>query len=172
MVVCHSHNGLQWYAILWMSRTDDADFEQVPPGWNLPVRSVLVSLIVTSLLSCINLGSSTALNAINSLGGVSVLTSYMVTIGCLIWRRLRGDPLPPRRWSLGRYGLFINIAAVLCVTPLWFFAFWPLATPVTATTMNWSQTMFGAVLIFAICWWFIKARHVYTGPVMQMKRVE
>lgn len=144
----------------------------MPPGWNLPVRSVLVSFVVTSALACINLGSDVALNAINSLGGVSVLTSYMVTISCLIWRRLRGSPLPPRRWSLGRAGLFINIGAVACLTPLWFFAFWPLATPVTAASMNWSQTMFGGVLLFALLWWFVKARHIYTGPVVQMTRID
>lgn len=83
----------------------------VSPGWNIPLRAVLVSFVITSLLACINLGSTTALNAINSLGGVSVLSSYFVTIACLIWRRLYGEPLPPRRWSLGRFGLWINIVS-------------------------------------------------------------
>jgi choline transport protein len=91
----------------------------VAPGWNIPMRAVLTSLVITSLLACINLGSTTALNAINSLGGVSVMSSYIVTIGVLVHRRLFGPPLPPRRWSLGKFGLPINIAA-LCVTiPLW-----------------------------------------------------
>ncbi|KAK5046045.1 hypothetical protein LTR84_008502 [Exophiala bonariae] len=143
---------------------------QVSPGWNIPLRAVSVSVVVTSLLACINLGSSVALNAINSLGGVSILTSYYITIGCLVWRRLKGPPLPPRRWSLGRYGLIVNIAALLFLTPLWFFAFWPLATPVTAETMNWSSTMFGGTLIFAMIYYVVKARHEYTGPVLQVKR--
>lgn len=45
---------------------------------------------------------------------------------------LRGPPLPPRRWSLGRYGLAINIISLAFILPLLFFAFWPVATPVTA----------------------------------------
>lgn len=143
---------------------------QVSPGWNIPLRAVSVSVVVTSLLACINLGSSVALNAINSLGGVSILTSYYITISCLVWRRLKGPPLPPRRWSLGKYGLAINIAALMFLTPLWFFAFWPLATPVTAETMNWSSTMFGGTLIFAMVYYVFKARHEYTGPVLQVKR--
>lgn len=145
---------------------------QVPQGWNIPVRSVIVCFVVTSLLSCINLGSSTALNAINSLGGVSILTSYFITISCLVWRRLYGPPLPPRRWSLGRYGLAINIASLLVLTPLWFFSFWPLAMPVTPENMNWSSAMFGGTLVFAMIWYYLKARHEYTGPVVQMKRYE
>ncbi|EXJ56541.1 hypothetical protein A1O7_06885 [Cladophialophora yegresii CBS 114405] len=143
---------------------------QVTPGWNIPLHAVFVSLIVSSLLACINLGSSVALNAINSLGGVSILTSYFITISCLIYRRLTGPPLPHRRWSLGKYGLWINIAALLYLMPLWFFAFWPLATPVTAANMNWSSTMFGGVMIIAALYYYFKARHVYVGPVVFVKR--
>jgi choline transport protein len=53
----------------------------VPPGWNIPLRAVFVSVVISSLLSLINIGSSVALNAINSLGVVSLLFSYTVTIG-------------------------------------------------------------------------------------------
>ena len=94
----------------------------VYPGQNIPLRAVLVSFSITALLSLINIGSDVALNAINSLAGVSVLSSYLISIGCLVWRRIYGAPLPPRQWSLGRFGLPINIAALCGATPLWFFA--------------------------------------------------
>ncbi|KAK5130535.1 hypothetical protein LTR08_001965 [Meristemomyces frigidus] len=145
---------------------------RVSPGWNIPLRAVCVSLVVSSLLSLINIGSSTALNAINSLGGTSLLFSYFIAIGCLVWRRLYGAPLPPRRWSLGRYGLAINIVALLFVTPILFFYVWPLTHPVTAANMNWSSMMFFAVLVIAGIYYWLKARHVYTGPVMLVKREE
>lgn len=136
------------------------------------MRAVLTSMVVTSLLACINLGSSVALNAINSLGGVSIVSSYMVTIGCLIWRRLYGAPLPKRNWSLGRYGLAINVAAFLFLTPIFFFVFWPLAQPVTASNHNWSSVMFVSILIIAAIYYRIKGRHVYVGPVMLINREE
>lgn len=98
----------------WLSRVSE--------GQNIPLRAVMVSFAVTTLLSLINIGSSVALNAINSLAGVSLLTSYLLTIGCLIWRRTCGAPLPPRRWSLGKYGLAINVAAWFFLIPIWFFA--------------------------------------------------
>lgn len=103
----------------------------VSPRWNIPINSICVTAVVSALLSLINIGSYTALNAINSLGIVSLLFSYEVTIGCLIVRRLRGPPLPKRRWSLGRYGLAINIASLCLITPVLFFAFWPVSQPVT-----------------------------------------
>ncbi|KAK0971669.1 hypothetical protein LTR54_017732 [Friedmanniomyces endolithicus] len=142
----------------------------VQQGWNIPLRAVLVSFVVVSLLACINIGSTTALRSISSLGGVAILSSYIVTIGCLIWRRTYGAPLPPRRWSLGKAGLWINIAAFLFVLPLWFFTFWPLATPVLASTMNWSSVIFFGVLLIAMVYYVFKARHEYTGPVALIKR--
>jgi choline transport protein len=53
----------------------------VPPGWNIPLRAVFVSVVISSLLSLVGIGSTVALNAINSLGVVSLLFSYTVTIG-------------------------------------------------------------------------------------------
>lgn len=98
---------------------------KVSPGYNIPLRAVFVSVIISSLLSLINIGSYVALNAINSLGVVSLLFSYTVTISCMVWRRLFGAPLPPARWSLGRLGLAINLASLAFILPLTFFAFWP-----------------------------------------------
>jgi len=144
----------------------------VTPGWNIPIHSVTVSLVVTSVLACINLGSSTALNAINSLGSIAILSSYFVTIGCIIWRRLYGAPLPPRRWSLGRFGLAINIAAILFLIPFWFFAFWPLYFPATAQNMNWASAMFVGTIAFALIYYAVRGRYHYTGPVMQISRDE
>lgn len=143
---------------------------QVTPGWNIPLRSVMLSFVITALLSCINIGSSTALSAINSLGGVSIISSYYITIGCLALKRLRGEPLPPRRWTLGRYGLAINIASLLFLTPVWFFYFWPVSTPVKAKNLNWAPVMYAGMIIISAIYYLVKGRHVYTGPVVLTKR--
>ncbi|KAK3068996.1 hypothetical protein LTR53_013018, partial [Teratosphaeriaceae sp. CCFEE 6253] len=144
----------------------------VSPGWNIPIRAVFVSVVISTLLSLINIGSYVALNAISSLGVVSLLFSYVVTISCLVWRRLTGAPLPPRKWSLGRYGLAVNLCALAFVLPVLFFATWPLAKHVTAAGFNWSSVMFVIILLIALIYYVARARHVYTGPVMLVKRDE
>ena len=103
---------------------------------------------------------------------MSILSSYLVVIGCLIHRRMFGAPLPPRRWSLGRFGLAINIIAVCFIIPLWFFAFWPTAVPVTPESMNWASVIFTGVLSIAIVYYIAKGRHEYDGPVALVKRDE
>ncbi|KAL1581783.1 hypothetical protein WHR41_09379 [Cladosporium halotolerans] len=144
--------------------------EKVPAVWNIPINAILLSAIITSLLSLINLGSQTAFNAFNSLGTVSILFSYTITIACLIWRRLFGAPLPPRRWSLGRVGLPVNVVALCLTTPMLFFYVWPVYFPVTMENMNWSSTMLGGVAILAYIYYVIQGRHSYDGPVVLVKR--
>lgn len=134
------------------------------------MRAVLVSFVVVSALACINIGSTTALRSISSLGAVAILSSYVVVIGTLIWRRLYGAPLPPRRWSLGRFGLPVNIVAVCFILPMWFFAFWPVATPVTVESMNWASVIFSGVLGIAAVYYVVRGRFEYDGPVALVKR--
>ena len=144
----------------------------VSPDWNIPLPAVAVSLSISVLLSLINLGSTVALNAITSLGAVAVLMSYYLTIGCMVYRRFCGPPLPARRWSLGKWGKTINILALMLLTPLIFFLTWPLVTPVTAATMNWSSVMLAAVWFLAAIYYWFKGRHEYEGPVIVVKREE
>lgn len=65
------------------------------------------------LLSLINFGSAVALNIITSLGTGALIISYVISISCIIVRRISGEPLLPRRWSLGKWGMPINIVSVL-----------------------------------------------------------
>ncbi|ERF74073.1 hypothetical protein EPUS_08121 [Endocarpon pusillum Z07020] len=87
-------------------------FAQVSRRWGIPANAVLTSLVILCLLSLINLGSLTALNAMFALTTGSLLASYILSIGCVVYKRLRGDALPPREWTLGRYGLPINIVSL------------------------------------------------------------
>ena len=145
---------------------------KVSPGWNIPLPAVILSNTISSLLSLINIGSSVALDAITSLGAVAVLTSYFLTISCVVYRRICGPALPSSRWTLGRYGLIINVTALIFLVPLIFFLTWPLTTPVTATTMNWSSVMLAGTLIIAMIYYVVQARHEYVGPVLHVKREE
>lgn len=85
----------------------------VRPGWDIPLNSIIVSYILAMLLSLINLGSGVALNIITSLGTGALIASYIVSISCIVVKRLRHEPMLPRRWDLGRWGLPINIISVL-----------------------------------------------------------
>lgn len=81
----------------------------------VPQNAILVTFAITSLPSLINLGSETAFNCIISLLTCSLLTAYMVCIGCILWRRVTNASLLPCSFSLGRYGLAVNAIATIFV---------------------------------------------------------
>lgn len=143
---------------------------QVTPGWNTPLNSVLVSLVVTAILSLINIGSNLALNAVISLTITSLMSAYILSIGCVLLKRLRGEKLPPRRWSLGRFGMTINIASLAFLFPIFVFSFFPLTKTVDAHSMNWSIVMYMAMVSFASVYYYFWGRYQFIAPVALVKR--
>lgn len=139
-------------------------------GSNIPLNAVMTSLAITSALALVNLGSTTALNAIISLALVALLISYLICIGCVALRRVRGKPLPKRRWSLGKLGLPINIAACLFLVPLLVFSCFPPIISPTAVTMNYGVVMFAGVIFLALAYYALHGRKVYVSPVALVAR--
>jgi choline transport protein len=68
---------------------------QVSAGFNIPIHAILTTVVIVALISLINIGSNAALNAINSLGGISILATYLIVVGCYIWNRAT-HARPPR----------------------------------------------------------------------------
>lgn len=143
----------------------------VQPGWNIPLNSVMITFLITCLLSLINIGSTTAFNAIGSAALVMILSTYFISISVLILARMRG-PLPARRWSLGKLGLPVNIGAVVWLLTVWVFCFFPLSVspPVTAQTMNWNCVLVGGFVILGLGYWLVRGRKTYIAPVFNVNR--
>ena len=145
---------------------------RITPGWNIPLNAVIVSLIVTSLLSLINIGSSAALTAVLALTLASLLTSYMIVIVCLLIKRFKGEPLPKSRFSLGRWGMVVNILALCFLAPIFVFSFFPPATPVEPSTVNWAIVIYSGILGFATIYYFVRGHKDYVAPVALVRREE
>lgn len=91
------------------------------------------------LLSLINLGSAVAFNIVTSLGTGALLSSYVISVGCILLKRLHGEPLLPRRWSLGRWGLPIIAISVLFMALCFIMSFFPQSPhDLTAKSFNWN----------------------------------
>lgn len=141
----------------------------VKPGWNIPLNAVLTTFMITAILSLINIGSTVAFNAIGSLSLSALLSTYIISLTCLVLRRFEG-PLPHRRWSLGSLGIFINIGAILFLLVVWVFIFFPMSPSVTPETMNWNSVMFCGTMAFAMLYYSLHGRKYYTSPRNLIKR--
>jgi choline transport protein len=140
-----------------------------------------------ALLALINIGNTTAFNDIISLVLEGFYLSYLIAIGLLLWRRVRGDiaePAPeseptsesfnPRMiwgpWRIkGALGIANNVIACAYLVVLSFFSFWPSVLPVTAVNMNYAVLMTGFVVIFSIMYYLIWARRIYLGPIVEVE---
>lgn len=142
---------------------------QVRPGWDIPFNAIVVSIVITSALSLINLGSSVAFNAIISLATGAILSSYCLSIACVALKRIRKQELPPTRWSIGAFSLPCNIFAVAFLLLVFVISFFPLATPTTAAEMNYSSLIFGATIVVSFIYYAIWGRYSYTGPIALVK---
>jgi choline transport protein len=155
-------------------------FKHVDKKYKVPTRSIALVGIVIALLSLINIGSSTALNAILSLSTIALYTSYVIPITCLIFMRFRvkqkvydsaaghaeisEEKLVFGPWNLGRWGLWINIYGAVYATLLIPFMALPTTLPLSAKTMNYGGPVFGLVLLFAGIDYVVRGKMSFVGP--------
>jgi len=143
---------------------------QFRPGWDVPVNAILVSFIVSCLLALINIGSSVAFNSMASLGTCALLSSYIVSISCIVLKRWRKETLLPSKFSLGKYGLAINLISIAFLVFVYVMCFFPPAPKPNAQLMNWNILIYGAVVIFALVYYYWKGRYLYDGPVEYVRK--
>ncbi|GAB7354835.1 hypothetical protein MBLNU459_g5215t2 [Dothideomycetes sp. NU459] len=150
-----------------------AQFAKVSPRYHVPTVAISATLVFTVVISLIIIGSSTAFNIIVSLGACAILASYIISISCVLFLRIRGRRLLYSPFSLGKIkGIMINVSALAFLLLAFVMVFWPSAPNPTVESMNWSVLIFGAVVIFALVFYWVKKRHEYKGPVALVRSGE
>ena len=132
---------------------------------NVPDNAVYLTSVGSGIICLIDLGSTTAFNIVVSLALLALLSTYMISIGCILLKRIRREELPPARWSLGQWGLPINAFAFLYSGFGICFCCFPNSVPVTASTANWAPVVWIGVIGLAAVVYMIHGRRVYTPPV-------
>ena len=100
------------------------------------------------------------------------LGSYIPPIALILWKRLRGDDINYGPWKLGMFGVPANVFALIWTTIAMFFSFWPVAMNPTPQTMNWACLLYGATVIFSVCFYVLHGRHIYKGPIIETSVLE
>ena len=138
---------------------------QMNQKWSIPFNSVYATSFAVALLSLINLGSTLAFNIIVSLSLLGLLSTYMISIGCVLLKRIKGEPLPHARWSLGRAGIAVNGFAFLYSAFVIVFSCFPAVIPVDLASANWAPVVWVGVMIVAVVVYFVYGKKHYTAPV-------
>lgn len=131
----------------------------------MPLNALVLTSAVSFLLSFIYLGSSTAFNAIVSLTAIGLHISYILPIGFIMLRKIRGPPVAFGPFKLGKWGIPINLFSLVY---LFFVIIWmpfPTELPVTAANMNYAGPIMLAVIIGGVADWFISGHKRFDFPV-------
>lgn len=142
---------------------------KVEPRTSLPLYCIGLSTVISLCLALINIGSTTAFNALTSLVVASFYSSFVLAATVFLHRKLTTSATDTTYgpFQLGRAGIPIILLSLAYSVIGIFFSFWPQASKVTPVTMNWSVLVFGGVLIFSWFFWVIHGRKVYTGPIFE-----
>ena len=122
-----------------------------------------------ALLGLINLGSTTAFNAMVSLALLGQYTTYVLPTIFILYRRIHPKKnIPFGPWTLGKWGIPINIFTIGFSFLTIAFNVLPPLFPVTAANMNYAGVVFGAALIICGLLWFMIGKRHYAGPIREV----
>jgi choline transport protein len=142
----------------------------VHPRRHVPENASIITSIISAAFALIYIGSPLAFYAITSLYTVALLQCYCCSIGCVLWRRItKPETLPPAAFSLGKWGIPMNVFAVAFSLWAFFWSFWPQEYPISAAGFNWASPVFVATLIGAAVFFVFRGRKQYFGPVTEVE---
>ena len=134
----------------------------------IPIRAITLVTLTAGLLGLVNIGSPIAFNALNSLALIGHYTTYLLPITLLFLRRFGKKEIPWGPWTLGRWGLPINLFSMAYSILLIVFMVFPPYQPVRAENMNYASVIFGAAILVSTVLWFVYGRKTYGGPVREV----
>jgi len=141
-------------------------FSRLAPN-RVPVYGVWLVVAVSLLMGVLDFASYIAVSAIFSLCAVALDGSYIIPIALKMWFRDHPEVnFKPGPFSLGRgwKATVINSVAVGWTCFVIIILALPTSIPVTASTMNYSSPIAGAVLVGSLIWYFAGGNKHYKGP--------
>lgn len=143
-------------------------FSVVDPTYKIPLRALCLVASCTFVLSFIQIGSTAAFNAVLSLSTLGLYISYLIPLILLVLKRFTSPwNIPQGTFSLGKFGLPMNLLAILFSSYFVIFLPFPATVPVTAENMNYAGPVLGFVMLFACGDWIVRGRHQWKGPKMR-----
>jgi choline transport protein len=115
------------------------------------------------LLLCLLNFSSVALNAFISLAAVALYISYFIPIILLSIKRYRSpDTIAWGKFRLGKWGLAVNVLAMLYILYCLVFMVLPATFPITSANFPYSSIIVSAIVLVATVFWRLGGNKKFT----------
>jgi urea carboxylase system permease len=156
---------------------------KVHPKYKTPVVPAVLIGAVAVLILVINVGNPQIFTVITSIAIIMIYIAYLLVTVPMLFARLRGDWPGPNAgrdgyFSLGRWGLPVNVVAVLWGAGMALNLIWPRQEVYNATEpfhwyLQWGAVLFiGVIVAVGLAWYLIRGRHhVGTLPEHMAKQM-
>ncbi|KAF2102103.1 amino acid permease, variant [Rhizodiscina lignyota] len=128
-----------------------------------PVNAVWLVVTFCSLLILIGIGSTQTIIGIFNITAPALDLSYIAVILAhrVYEHRVQFIEGP---YSMGMWSRPVNAIAIAWVCFISVVLFFPPTKPVTGANMNYAICVAAVIALVSLTWWFVSARHKYTGP--------
>jgi urea carboxylase system permease len=144
---------------------------RVNPDTQTPITPAVVIGVIAALILAVNIGQPKIFTVLTSIAVIMIYLAYLMVTGPLLMKRLRGH-WPPADlaaggyFTMGRWGLLVNVVAVLWGVGMALNLAWPreavYGTPWYNTWGAFAYT--GVILGTGLLWYGFKGRH-YIGTL-------
>lgn len=138
-------------------------FAHIDTRRRIPVRSVWLPILIVMLLTLLNLAGYIAFSVIIALSTFGLYQSYGIAIACMLHARLTGRLNQSATWSLGRYGVTINIFALIYSLYMAIWLVCPAYLPVNGNNMNYALPINAFVILGAVASCLVWAKKHWRG---------
>jgi amino acid transporter len=135
-------------------------WRQVNPRTGTPTNSIWLCVALSALLVLPSLWNTTAYLAATSIAVIGLYIAYVAPV----FLRRRNEDFVPGPWQLGKWSPLVGWIAIIWVILICILFVLPTASPITATTFNYTIVAVAIVVGAATIWWFAGARNWFTGP--------
>jgi urea carboxylase system permease len=140
-----------------------ARLAKIDPKRKTPIVPAVLIGVVAVLILVVNIGSPKIFTAVTSVAVIMIYVAYLLVTGPLLLKRLRGewpDEGSKGYFSLGRFGLPVNILAVVWGGAMALNLAWPRTEVYGEGAYAWVAFIFiGAIAAIGLAWFLLKGRH-------------
>src|SRR5579859_3763640 len=139
---------------------------RVNPKTQTPIVPAIVIGVIAELILVVNIGQPKIFTVLTSIAIIMIYMAYLMVTGPLLLKRLQGqwppaDLMAGGYFTMGKWGMFVNILAVLWGVGMALNLAWPREAVYGAPWYNtWGAFVYIAVILGAGLWWYAaKGRH-------------
>jgi amino acid permease (GABA permease) len=132
---------------------------------SVPVYAIALTAIVQMAFNSIYFGTTTGFNTIIAIATQGFYLSYLMPLFSRILAHFTGKKTRLEGpYSLGRWGIVLNIIGFLYLAFICVIANLPTAKPVDSDNMNYTSAATGVIMLVSFIFWMTTGRKKFTGP--------